>query len=220
MRVKSQLCAFVAVIAFSSPLFAQDAYREPESKVTVDDWSLECYLRADGSPESCQAYHRVLMNNATQIALVAAFAIPANGEGVLYQISLPLGIDLLAGATLTVDIDYSVGLPITRCTMQGCLLEGRLTGTPLNALMNGTISTVTIQIPGQSSLAIPMSLKGFSTSIRRIEAATRPKANETTQTDDPEASINAPQTTLPDVPDVDVGSGIDPALTPVTSSKR
>lgn len=226
MRAKAQICAVLATALFAMPVFAQDTFRDPESKVDVDDWSLECFLHTDGSPEACQAYHRVLMNNATQIALVAAFALPAEGEGILYQISLPLGIDLVAGVTLTVDIGYSVKLPVTRCTMQGCLLEGRLTNAPFDALMSGSVSTLTVQIPGQGALAIPMSLNGFSKSIRRIEAAARPTSTSTepanADTTVSENRIVPNSDTDPDlgIINLDQINDIDPALAPVTGVEK
>jgi invasion protein IalB len=192
---------------FASPLAAQDTYRSPSSEIEVGDWSLECFADSNVTPKTCQAYHRVLMNNATQIALVAAFTLPKNSTGLLYQIALPLGIDILTGVTLTVDIDYSVRLPITRCTMQGCLLEGILTDAPFDALMQGKNGTLTIQIPGQGALAIPMSLNGFSEAINQIEAILRP------ETAKPEADVRANES------EIETISGTDPNVSPVNSDQ-
>lgn len=213
MLGKSLLSAVSVVVVCAAPLAAQDTFREPESKIEVEDWSLECYLNPDRTPQACQVYHRVLMNNATEIALVATFSVPPEGPGILYQISLPLGIDLTAGVTLAVDVDYSVKLPVTRCTVQGCLLEGQLTGAPFNALMTGSVSTLTVQVPGQGALPIPMSLNGFAPAVRRIEEVFRaPPA--------PEPEPEPTEVEVESAIDTDQTNGIDPALAPVTGVKE
>lgn len=211
MRVERALLAGVFAALSALPLAAQDRFREPESKVDVGDWSLECYLNEDRTPQACQAYHRVLMDNATRIALVTSFAVPADGAGVFYQIALPLGIDLMAGVTMTVDGDYSVKIPVTRCTLQGCLMEGRLTAAPYDALTAGKAATFTVVIPDQGVLAIPMSLIGFGEAIRRIRDAAQPAPSAEQEV--------APTSPAPDVPLSDLQpNGIDPALAPVTGA--
>jgi invasion protein IalB len=197
---------------------AQDRFRAPESREDVGDWSLECYLNQDRTPQACQVYHRVLMDNATRIALVASFAEPAEGGGVLYQIALPLGIDLMAGVTMAVDTDYSVKVPVTRCTLQGCLLEGRLTSAPFDALMTGSTASFTVLIPGQGELAIPMSLNGLMTSLQRIQAATRPMPQPPESGTGPTPDLIEDDLDLPsvDVPD----NGVASSLAPVTGAQQ
>lgn len=215
MGVNTVFMAALMAGVCALPLAAQDGFREPESRVDVGDWSLECYLRSDGTPEACQAYYRVLMDNATRIALVASFAVPAEGEGILYQISLPLGIDLMAGVLMTVDGGYAVNLPVTRCTLQGCLLEGRLTAAPLNALLTGTGATFAVQSREQGILPIPMSLVGLGVAIDRIKAATRPIPEPTAPlvpAADPDPALTATQLDLA----LPLSDATDTTLAPVT----
>ncbi|KIN71518.1 Invasion associated locus B [Sulfitobacter guttiformis KCTC 32187] len=204
------------------PLAAQDRFRAPESREDVEDWSLECYLNQDGTPQACQAFHRVLMDNATRIALVASFAVPAEGNGVLYQIALPLGIDLTAGVLMTVDGDYSVQVPVTRCTLEGCLLEGRLTAAPYDALLTGTSASFTVRILGQGELVIPMSLAGLATSIQRISAAAKPAPPPAPPSPE-SATALSPNSIIDEVPDPLVtlpDDGVGLSLAPVTGVRQ
>lgn len=215
-----------ALLFWGMPVIGQDSFREPESRISVADWLLECYLSPDGTTEACQAYHRVLMNNATQIALVATFSLPSSGQGLLYQISVPLGIDLLSGVTMEVDTEYSVKLPVTRCTLQGCLMEGRLTDAPYDALMTGEAGKLVVRIPGQGALEVPMSLDGFSATIDRLVDAERTaddNSNAAGTGISTEALIELP------LPGIKLGSdalqsgqnnNVDPALAPVTVLRK
>jgi hypothetical protein len=166
------------------------------------------------------------MNNATQIALVATFSLPSSGQGLLYQISVPLGIDLLSGVTMEVDTEYSVKLPVTRCTLQGCLMEGRLTDAPYDALMTGEAGKLVVRIPGQGALEVPMSLDGFSATIDRLVDAERTADNNSNTAGtgiSTEALIELP------LPGIKLGSdalqsgqnnNVDPALAPVTVLRK
>lgn len=147
-------------------LEAQSAYPEPDLRLVEGDWLVECY-GAESRNGNCQLYQRVLMNNGTEIALVVAIAYAQDGSGPFLQMALPLGSEISSGARIEFSDVIDLEIPFTRCTDQGCLVEGQLTEGLLNAMKNADAGFVTIQRGGQP-LRIPLSLSGFPEGISRI----------------------------------------------------
>jgi invasion protein IalB len=196
---------FLAILTFTAMWIgtsaAQSAYPEPDVVIAQDDWLIECY-----GPESrngnCQLYHRVLMNGGTQIAVVFTVAYPSGSDVPYLQIALPLGADIAFGAKLSFGAEFDRNIPFTRCTDQGCLIEGAVTSNLLQSIRNASTGFVEI-INDAGALQIPISLRGFSSALDRISpAAQAPVAQDITDIE------------IPVGPAVE----IDPDFTPLTGN--
>ncbi|MFT4706414.1 MAG: invasion protein IalB [Yoonia sp.] len=179
--------------------FAQSAYPEPDVVLSQEDWLIECY-GAESRDGNCQLYHRVLMNGGTAIALVFTVAYPAGSDDPFLQMALPLGSDIAFGAKLTFGDGFSQNIPFTRCTDQGCLVEGAITANLLQEMRKTPTGFVEI-INSVGPLRIPISMLGYTAALDRISPnVTEPNAQEMTDIE------------LHDVP----ASPIDSDFTPLT----
>nr|WP_282960704.1 invasion associated locus B family protein [Actibacterium sp. MT2.3-13A] len=129
---------------------------------------MECF---DAPVGQCQIYQRILINNGSAIALVATFAWDEARQAMRTQIALPLGIDLEKGATIATDTGYSIAVRLSRCTQQGCLIEGTVPEDLLQAFSRGGSASISVTNPGQGAFAIPLSVKGFAEAMARIRPA-------------------------------------------------
>lgn len=174
---KSALLAGVlTMLSFSWVAHAQSQYRQPERRAESGAWVVECF--GPVASESCQIYQRVLMNQGRSVALVATFAFPQNSQRVDFQIAVPLGIELTRMANLQIGPDFNVKLPVTRCTQQGCLLEGAMSQNLLDRLSQSNAAFVSVQNPGVGPFQIPLSLNGFSEALRAIAPPAPPQPEE------------------------------------------
>lgn len=181
------------------------SFPEPVSQTPVQDWLVECFQTAR-SPNDCQVFQRVTMNNGTAIAMVATFAYTSPTQ-LEIQMALPLGLDITQGARFAVGPDYTTTVPINRCTQQGCLVEGVVGQDLVAKFLGGGQATVTVVVPGRGDFQVPFSLAGLNDALSAI----RPPAPET-PLPDPAANQIVPPTPETEPP--------DPALAPVTGSNN
>jgi invasion protein IalB len=207
MRAAVAAVAVLTAMLAGAPAQAQAQggdFPDPATRESVGDWVVECFDHPDLAGR-CQIYQRILMNNNTEVALVATFAY--RDSALHLQVALPLGLDLSRGADLAIGPEYSTTVPITRCTMRGCLLEGQVTDGLLARLTSASAASVTVVNPGRGPFQIPLSLSGYDTALARI-------APQAEAADDPEAPEALPETP-PDDAEMP-----DPALRPVTGTER
>ncbi len=165
MRNPGRALALAAGLATSPVLAQTPEYAVPDTTEEIGDWLLECF---EDPVDACQIYQRILLNQGAAIALVAAFAWD-DRDGVLRaQIALPLGIDLQRGATISADNGYSVNAPLSRCTQQGCLIEGVVPDDMVSAFTGSGAAQIAVINPDQGNFAIPLSLDGFAEALARI----------------------------------------------------
>lgn len=143
---------------------AQETFPEPDTREEIDDWVLECYRALD----QCQVYQRVLINNGSAIAMVSTMAWDTEEDVLRVQLALPLGIDLSAGASISIDGAEPMKLPVGRCTQRGCLIEGHITDQLVSRLRAGTAAIMTVVNPPEDPFPIPMSLRGLDAALKRI----------------------------------------------------
>lgn len=140
-------------------------YPQPNSRENIGDWVLECYDLPLGQ---CQIYQRILINNGAAAAMVTTFAWDEPAQAFRTQIALPLGIALSKGATISSDSGVSVSVPISRCTQQGCLVEGVASDDLVSGLEKSRSANVTVVDGTGADFAIPVSLDGFSEALARL----------------------------------------------------
>ena len=98
------------------------------AKAVFGTWKTECLEKA--AKPNCQVIVRSAVGD--QIALVLGIARTAKG-GVRMQMAVPLGLAIEKGVTIKVG-GYSSAFPISRCTAQGCIVEGEVPQPFIDAL--------------------------------------------------------------------------------------
>lgn len=166
LRTRPVLSAALCLVLAGAAVRAQTVdYPQPDSREDIGDWVLECFAVPI---EQCQIYQRILINKGSAIAMVATFAWDSTKQAMRTQIALPLGIDLGKGATISADNGYSITVALTRCTQQGCLIEGTVPEELLRSFAQSKSATISVVNPTQGPFAIPLSLRGFGEAMARI----------------------------------------------------
>ena len=124
------------------------------------DWNMECFEPA-AEGLACQATHRVIAGEGAQVVMVFSVASAGN-DAANVQIALPLGISLQAGIQLVVGTGYQANIPLSRCTPQGCLVEGKASAELLAALRRERAGTVLVRNEKGEPIELPFSLIGFT----------------------------------------------------------
>lgn len=139
---------------------APTADRRTPTSTKFSDWTMECFEPAiEGL--GCQATHRVIAGEGAQVVMVFSVASATN-DAANVQIALPLGISLQAGIQLVVGTGYQANIPLSRCTPQGCLIEGKASAELLAALRRERAGTVLVRNEKGEPIELPFSLIGFT----------------------------------------------------------
>lgn len=150
-------------------LSAQEAIAfDSTDRVTVGDWAIECLAGSDPAPGQCQLYQRILTQDPSTVALIAALAWSQSDKALLAQISLPLGSDLTKPPSLNIDGVAAASFTWSRCLSTGCLIEAPLPEPLVAALLRGENATFTVVQPNAGPIAIPLSLVGLAEGLREI----------------------------------------------------
>ncbi|WP_339760165.1 invasion associated locus B family protein [uncultured Sulfitobacter sp.] len=198
--------SLLALFLVFGPAAAQQTYPEPKTRNAVGDWVVECF-EPNSIAQECQLYQRVLMNNGSAIAMVMVMAFGPPNNTLYIQAALPLGISVANGVNVRIDDAVSLNIPISRCTQQGCLIEGEVNETLENAMRLGTEAAITVLNPTEGAFVIPMSLSGFNEALTEIEPGnTDPGLVQTDNNSDPSLVLDNSEE-----------EQVDNTLSPVTS---
>ena len=144
------LCAITALamgaVAFLEPTsgFSQTAAK-PEAAVQSSpkvsrqqhgDWMLECYDPAVNGM-SCQIQQRVVHNESGQTIMQMTLSHNPKDNADIVQYVLPLDFLLAPGVGVNVG-DYQAVARVTRCTAQGCIIEGKTEDAFIKAMKAAT----------------------------------------------------------------------------------
>jgi len=135
-----------------------------ESKPLAAVWKTEC-LQKKAKP-ACQAVVRSTVGD--QIALVLGIARASKG-GARMQMAVPLGLSIGKGVTIKLG-GYSNAFPISRCTAQGCLVEGDVPQPLIEALQQGTDGAAVIYSSDGQAIKLPLPAKSFAEAYASISA--------------------------------------------------
>ncbi|WP_195174793.1 invasion associated locus B family protein [Mesorhizobium sp. INR15] len=125
-------------------------------------WKTEC---AEKAPKpNCQVIVRSAVGD--QIALVLGIARPTKG-GARMQMAVPLGLAIDKGVTIKVGV-YSNTFPISRCTAQGCLVEGEVPQAFIEALQKGNGGAAIIYSSDSQTIKLPLPAKSFAEAYASI----------------------------------------------------
>ncbi len=150
--------------------------REPAPTETVaaaqrfDTWELQCETIAAAS-RVCQISSRVTSPDGSQVILVMSLANDASAKVTRMQMAVPLGIALAEKVDISVAPNYEASLSVSRCTPQGCLVEGSVEPALMTALREGQQAIISVATPEKQRIPIALALKGFSAAFEALEAS-------------------------------------------------
>ena len=154
-----------------TPLAAQSeanqAGAEPETQ-RFEDWTLRCHPASATRPRTCRMHQQLVANDDSN--LVVRFVVGRFGpEKVLGAvIFVPIGVRLPPGLGIQVDERPLRTYPFEICSPKRCQARAILEGDILKDLKAGLTGNVKFQDAAGQVLIVPVSLKGFSASLRAL----------------------------------------------------
>ena len=145
----------------------------PEIRATYGSWNLRCEPVPEGEndEDQCFIFQNLVLKQGGQRVFNMAVGYIANAEQPIALVTLPLGISLPPGATLTIDGDHEVRFPIERCMPAGCRAGVALTPALVAALTSGTEASVSFFDGSRQPVSVSLSLDGFSAALEALRAA-------------------------------------------------
>jgi invasion protein IalB len=144
------------------------------------DWAIRCEMEGD---KRCYLVQNVFLAENQQ--RLAGLALSRQGEGYLALVSVPLGVDLTAGAQLQVDEGPPLPVPYQVCDPQGCHGALMLPRDVLKSLKRAKKLTLRYQEPGGRHIGVPFSLKDFNHGLDTLKS-TSPASASSHRKGDPE----------------------------------
>lgn len=148
---------------------AKPAQPEKAAANRFKEWELQC-IELDKQPVRCQISSSTLSADGKQVILVMSLAYRPDGKSVAMQMAVPLGIALKDGVKLKVKDGYGATMPVSRCTPQGCLVEGPVERALIDSMEAKAEATVTVATPEGKAIPIALSLSGFADAHAALSA--------------------------------------------------
>ncbi len=150
------LAAIVIALALTAVALAA-----PQDGEKFKDWTARCEAPEGGSP-TCYMFQNLVLKKENKWLLHVAVGYMANDEQPAAFFTLPLGVSLPGGLSLTVDEGQPVRLRYERCDPTGCLAPLALTDDLVKALKGGRWARVAFFDASRREISVPVSLLGFT----------------------------------------------------------
>lgn len=148
----------------------QDAGKAPSiSQQTFGQWSLQCSSDKAMNPP-CQVIYQLPAADR-KVATVISLA-RASGGAVGMQVAVPLGFAIQGGVRLAFGKAFSMTAAVSRCTLQGCLVEGVAPANLLAAMLKETSGQISLRMLQGKDIELPVSLDGFAQAYQAMTAKT------------------------------------------------
>lgn len=148
---------------------ATPAPADPQiSEQKFDAWILQCSADKTMKPR-CQIVYRLTSPDQRQVFMVISMARSADKK-IGMQMALPLGFAIQGGVKIGFGSKYSTMAKVSRCTTQGCLVEGLCPPAMLAALMKEKSGKVSIRMMQGNMAELPISLTGFGAAFQAMQA--------------------------------------------------
>jgi len=146
-----------AVTKRSGPQLTEDKFK---------DWSLQCIVNSPTTPP-CQIIYRLTSPDHKQVVLVLSLALYSKDKPRL-QMALPLGFSIPRGVHIAFGKDYSLTAQVSRCTIQGCLVEGEGQAKMIDAMLKEKGGSASVYNMQGAQIRLPISLDGFSAAYEML----------------------------------------------------
>jgi invasion protein IalB len=132
------------------------------------DWTLQCATDKSMNPP-CQVIYRLTGTDEKQVMVVISMA-KASKDAVGFQMALPLGFAIQGGVKIAFGPKFTTKANVSRCTIQGCLVEGIAPAPLLAAMLKETSGQISIQMMQGNILDLSVKLEGFREAFDAMSA--------------------------------------------------
>lgn len=156
------------VVSFS--VLAQEPISDGPGEVSEQffkDWGIRCQGSTDAGPHACYLFQDVFRKDTGQ--RLAQVAVGRTDVGnTMAIITLPVDVLLSNGVSLRIDDKASLPVLMQVCDASGCHGRVLLDDTLLLMLKHGRRATIYYQRRDGGSLAVPVSLRGFTAAVEAM----------------------------------------------------
>lgn len=160
----------VCGLAVSFAVLAQQPVSDGTSEVSERffmDWGIRCQRSTDAGQQACYLFQDVFLKDTGQ--RLAQMAVGRTDVGnTMALITLPVDVLLSNGVSLRIDDKASLPVLMQVCDTGGCHGRVLLDDTLLLMLKRGRRATIRYQRRDGGSLAVPVSLRGFSAAVEAM----------------------------------------------------
>lgn len=141
----------------------------PEHGQTFKDWTARCEQAPGTDLERCFIFQNlVLKDSGKRLVHMAVGYLAANGQPAAV-VTMPLGISLPPGASISVDGGAPREIIIERCDNDGCVGAVTLSKQLVAELKRGREARISFHDGTRRRIAVPVSLLGFTAGFDSLQ---------------------------------------------------
>lgn len=131
-------------------------------------WTTRCVSSSWDAPEICTASHNVVVEETGQLFLKVAFEHRFSSDDVVMNLTVPLGLYLPAGLTVSVDERQLAVVEIAMCDANNCRAATSVTRDTLTQMQGAQALEVELSANANATRSVPVPTKGLSQALTRI----------------------------------------------------
>lgn len=160
-------CRFALLLALLS--VNASGHANPQHGQSFKDWTARCEQAPGTSLPRCFIFQNLVLKESGQrLVHMAVGYLAANGQASAV-ITMPLGISLPPGATISVDHAPPQRIVIERCDTNGCVGTAALSDQMVAALKRGREARISFHDASRRRIAVPVSLLGFTAGFNALD---------------------------------------------------
>ena len=154
----------VLIAGLTLPLLAAAA----KSGDTFKDWTVQCESARKGTAETCYIFQNLRMKKGEKQLLHMAVGYLAKSGDPAAFLTLPLGVSLPGGVSLSVDDGPPKRFRFERCETNGCLAPLMLNEELIRSLKAGRQARIAFFDSARRQISVPVSLLGFTAGFNAL----------------------------------------------------
>lgn len=132
-------------------------------------WLVTCSNQMDAAVLQCDTAQSIIAGPQNQRLATVSVLRSAGEDEATGLFTLPIGLNLPAGLTLTVDETELMNIPLQSCDAQGCYAMNALEPGQITAMKDGNELILTVQSQAQEDIRISFELRGFAQSLTLMD---------------------------------------------------
>lgn len=148
---------------------APAAAAKPPAAPAGPAWAAGCQAASRTAPLNCGMEQRLGVQQTGQLIAAMGIQVPATTRKPTMILQLPLGMNLSQGATLQIDANPALKIPIQSCDQSGCVAVMAIPDATLAQMMTAKAMNLTVMNAANKPIKVPFTMTGFATTFNAIK---------------------------------------------------
>jgi invasion protein IalB len=163
------LVTFLAGLLLVLPM-TKSASAEDAKSADANPWAVNCSSGSTGTELQCQVSQNLTESKSGQRVLTVTVRRQQGASDFAMLLALPHGLFLPSGVSYQIDSGQKATVAIQTSDQNGAYAALPLAPELVKAMRSGVTLNVGMETVGRKPVTIPVSLKGFSAAIDKLEA--------------------------------------------------